>query len=565
MVPSVRQAEVMNKSKKPASGAGAQVPDSVEASGIYDAVVFGSGIAGLTCARRMALDGMRVAVLEKAQHIGGHLLPFERRGLTFEVGIHYISDTKPGSQWARACEKLEIAPEYIPLDDRFEEVRLSDGSVFHYRAPLEQFIADCKARFPEYGGALDRYQSTIEALWSLTTGDEFAMEPTAMASALVRSPQLRRVLSLVPQTTDTFIRKTLGIPRGPLYDILTLQHSLIAAPLDEVAALLQLMVTGYYFGGACFIKGGGRALIEMLTHPGVRYEQRIDARIVGLGSSEAGITDTERRELEDFGARFVVKAKGFRIFSRNVVWTPDPRLLDEATTEKLGYGLRMQLSKVKYPHPVGIGYFATKRELTEYGMENRNYWPLGTMPTEDVYGEKDLLRLVAEGPIYMSAGSLRDPLAIDPENKLGAKGLFQALFMCPEGFDAWGVADPRYYRVKEEAGGYYHAYSAIKAQVLKVLTKRMIGEFPALEGELVWKEIGTPLSQRRFLNSISGSGYGYAPTVLDMTLARPGFSTGVDGLWLCGAYTKPAHGIATAFISGLRLGEKLIKKARADS
>lgn len=109
----------------------------------------------------------------------------------------------------------------------------------------------------------------------------------------------------------------------------------------------------------------------------------------------------------------------------------------------------MQLSKVKYPHPVGVGYFATKRELTEYGMENRNYWPLGAMPTKDVYDETDLLKLVADGPIYLSTGSLRDPLAIDSENKLGAKGLFQALFMCPEGFDAWGVGDPRYYKVNE--------------------------------------------------------------------------------------------------------------------
>lgn len=100
---------------KIASGAVAKASDPVEVAGVYDAVVFGSGIAGLTCALRMALDGMRVAVIEKAQHIGGHLLPFERRGLTFEVGIHYISDTKPGSEWARACEKLNITPEYIPL------------------------------------------------------------------------------------------------------------------------------------------------------------------------------------------------------------------------------------------------------------------------------------------------------------------------------------------------------------------------------------------------------------------------------------------------------------------
>lgn len=129
----------------------------------------------------------------------------------------------------------------------------------------------------------------------------------------------------MPQTTDTFVRKTLGVPYGPLYDILTLQHSLIAAPLKEVAAVIQLMVTGYYFRGACFIKGGGRSLIEMLIHPDVRYEQRADARIAGLCSSEAEVTGAERCALEAAGARFIIKAKRFRIFAR---MSSGPRIRD---------------------------------------------------------------------------------------------------------------------------------------------------------------------------------------------------------------------------------------------
>lgn len=525
---------------------------------VYDAAVFGSGIAGLTCARRLALAGKSVLLIEKARFIGGHLLPFERKGLTFEVGIHYISDTAPGSAWARACERLEITPKYIPLDEKFEEIRLSDGTTFYYRAPLEAFVADCKDRFPEYSDAIDRYAESIRAIWSVAEGGEFGPDPASMVKALATSSAFRTIIRILPMSIDTFIRKHLGVPHGALYDILTLQHSLIAAPIDEVAALLLLTVAGYYFNGACFVEGGGRKLIEMLSHSAVRYEPHTDARFESVTSRESGLSESERSQLLDQGARYVISAKRFRVFARNVVWTPDPKLIRETSSVRLSRGLRWQLSKVKYPHPVGIGYFATRRPLGDYGIENRNYWPLGSIPTEDVYSETDLVRLASEGPLYVSAGSLRDPGAVPDGNPAGAAGIFQALFLCPPGPEPWGVDDPRYYRVDEAQGGCKKAYHAKKSEVLKALTNRMVREFPALKGELVWKELGTPLTQMRFLNSISGSGYGYAPTVLDVTVARPGFSTGVPGLWLCGAYTKPAHGIATAFMSGLRLAEKLI-------
>ena len=93
--------------------------------------------------------------------------------------------------------------------------------------------------------------------------------------------------------------------------------------------------------------------------------------------------------------------------------------------------------------------------------------------------------------------------------------------------------------------------------MLERLKERVFAEFPQLEGQLVWEELGSPLTHGRYLNSIGLNGLGYSPTVFDVTRGRPGYRTEIPGFYLCGQYIKPSHGIGTALANGTGLGRKL--------
>jgi len=61
----------------------------------YDVVVIGAGFAGLTAARELGTRGLRVAIVEARDRIGGRTFVTERRGQKFEIGGTWVHWGQP--------------------------------------------------------------------------------------------------------------------------------------------------------------------------------------------------------------------------------------------------------------------------------------------------------------------------------------------------------------------------------------------------------------------------------------------------------------------------------------
>ena len=57
---------------------------------MWDTIVIGSGMGGLTAAAALARCGRRVLVLEQHSVAGGMTQTFERNGFEFATGLHYV-------------------------------------------------------------------------------------------------------------------------------------------------------------------------------------------------------------------------------------------------------------------------------------------------------------------------------------------------------------------------------------------------------------------------------------------------------------------------------------------
>ena len=64
---------------------------------MWDTIVLGSGIGGLTAAAALARCGQRVLVLEQHSVAGGLTQTFQRHDWTFATGVHYVSGVAPRS------------------------------------------------------------------------------------------------------------------------------------------------------------------------------------------------------------------------------------------------------------------------------------------------------------------------------------------------------------------------------------------------------------------------------------------------------------------------------------
>ena len=114
-----------------------------------DAVVVGSGIAGLTTAALLAKRGQRVLVLEQHDVAGGCTHTFEEKGFEFDTGVHYCGSMVAHSAILR---------------------RLSGGKV-PWCATDGGGASDLAVRIEEQGGKKGRQSTVVRGLETLPRGE----------------------------------------------------------------------------------------------------------------------------------------------------------------------------------------------------------------------------------------------------------------------------------------------------------------------------------------------------------------------------------------------------------
>ncbi len=75
---------------------------------------------------------------------------------------------------------------------------------------------------------------------------------------------------------------------------------------------------------------------------------------------------------------------------------------------------------------------------------------------------------------------------------------------------------------------------------------------------MVFKELGTPLSNVHYLNATRGNLYGIAKSRFQVGPWAFKNKTEIEGLWLCGASTTAGHGVAGATSSGLMTARQIL-------
>jgi phytoene dehydrogenase-like protein len=522
------------------------------APGEVDVAIVGAGLGGLMAGATLAREGYRVACFDPHYVAGGCATQFSRGPRSaryhFDVGLHYIGDCGEGGTIPRLLDSVDARVEYAALDrDGFDTLLFPD---FELRMPadLELYRDRLAALFPRERRAIDRYVALVRAVMKATRLLDRERRPSlaTMASLALDALKLRRAT----RGTIGEVLDACGLNDPRARAAVLGQSGDYGLPPSQASAAIHLGLTGHYFRGAYYPKGGGQVIADRIAASFERAGGRLQLR-----------SGVERILVDASGAAYGVRLEprggepGQEVRARVVLSNADLKM----TLERLVGVEHLPASWVERARGFKMGgalfmtFLGVKADLRALGMRACNYWQFDDYDVEAAYRDQPVDERFRARACYVTSATLKDPEHAHVHAPEGVANV-EVMTLVPGRPDRWGVSAGSAERWDYHGEDRYRAVKdAIEAQMIERLDRIAPGAARAI----VFRESASPLSHVRFTRATDGTGYGLAATPDQFMKNRPGYRGPLPRLYLCGASTRAGHGIVGALMSGRHAARRI--------
>ena len=132
---------------------------------VYDAIVIGSGIGGLSTAVLLAKAGKKVLVLEQHFEPGGFSHTFKRKKFVWDVGVHYVGQVNiKDALLGKAFGYLSNGKlKWADMGKVYDQARIGKD-IYDFPAGYDNMVSQMIKYFPEEEKGIREYYKLIRKI-----------------------------------------------------------------------------------------------------------------------------------------------------------------------------------------------------------------------------------------------------------------------------------------------------------------------------------------------------------------------------------------------------------------
>jgi all-trans-retinol 13,14-reductase len=495
---------------------------------IWDYIVIGSGMGGMTSAAFLSKLGFRVLVLEQHYVPGGFTHMFKRKNYEWDVGVHAVGEVTSHSMTGRLLAELtDGGLKWNSLGPVYDEFYYPDGFEIQFPDSPGQFRENLLEAFPHEGAAIDQYLQSVREVSSAMKGYYIAKAAPKMIGSTLNALTGRKAQAfLETKTLDAVQQMTRN---EKLQSIFTAQWGYYGSPPHRSSYAMQALVVKHFLHGGYYPVGGAREIARNLL-----------GTVAKAGGWTCIRTAVEKIIVERGKVQGVVTTGGDTIRAKKIISAVGV----QSTISRLlpsEYQRDRELSAIRdlAPAPAHVClYLGFKGDIRSAGASSANKWFYDTWDHSKEVWDIAPQNKVTPGPIlYCSFPSLKDPI-YDPGPDQRHTG--EVVTFVP-----WSTFAPwlgtKWMKRGEE-------YADFKERITEVLLEQFLEQMPGLRPMLDHVELSTPLSTDNFCRPMHGSIYGIEPTPQRFKTKALRPKSDIKGLYFSGSE------VATVGVIGAMMG-----------
>lgn len=475
----------------------------------YDVVIIGSGFGGLICGYILSKNGYSVGVFEKHYQIGGCLQTFDRKGVTFDTGMHYVGSLDKDQLLHRIFKYLDLLNDVKvhKLDtEGFERIILNDKE-YRFAMGYDNFRDTLLQSFPDERKALSRYVSDLRKI--------------STAPPLISSEK--------PGDNEFFLREIVNTGIGDYLDSLTQNQELqnvlsstnmlYAGMRDKTPLYIHALINSFYIQSAWRIVGGAPSIANSLSKS-----------IKNNGGDVFTSAEVKRIICDSNKATGILLADGDIIEAKSVISNAHPAItLNMLDTKLIKRIYRERINNVKNTVSNFTLYIEFKPDTVPYANYNFYKYNSGNVWDCTDYKEKDWPR----NYVFMHQ--------VPQKNTLFAECGVMISYMQFSEVEKWS---------NTSIGKRGEDYLVFKETKKEILLRQLERDFPGIRSNIKEVYSSSPLTLRDYTGTKEGSMYGILKDTNYLEQTFISHHTKVPNLFYTGQNIN-SHGILGVAVSAL--------------